>query len=316
LAGYSINDTIVIFDRIRENIRLRGRSNKEPLDALINRSCNETLSRTIITSLTVFLVLICLLVFGGEVIRDFALALTFGRCGGVLFNHLHRHADGVPVADETNPITPLTGESRPGAATPVPATKIRRFRLHARPSAVLRNLKSLMDGAAITPELEKAVESECASAARRLDTAALYETITPAQSSDWLASSWIPAEGEKKPVALTLFVSTIGVPFENELGDALARGEGLRSRLLTALGEELADQSALFVERLVTEEARHESCELEEKRIVAEPEWARSAFAALGADRVGISFDTVGHLSPRFTRVGVIPWGPPAKKKK
>lgn len=78
LAGYSINDTIVIFDRIRENIRLRGRANKEPLDALINRSCNETLSRTIITSLTVFLVLICLLVFGGEVIRDFALALTFG----------------------------------------------------------------------------------------------------------------------------------------------------------------------------------------------------------------------------------------------
>ena len=78
LAGYSINDTIVIFDRIRENIRLRGRSNKETLEDLINRSCNETLSRTIITSLTVFLVLICLLVFGGEVIRDFALALTFG----------------------------------------------------------------------------------------------------------------------------------------------------------------------------------------------------------------------------------------------
>ncbi|MBL8022719.1 MAG: protein translocase subunit SecF [Elusimicrobia bacterium] len=78
LAGYSINDTIVIFDRIRENIRLRGRVNKEALDVLINRSCNETLSRTIITSLTVFLVLICLLLFGGEVIRDFALSLTFG----------------------------------------------------------------------------------------------------------------------------------------------------------------------------------------------------------------------------------------------
>jgi preprotein translocase subunit SecF len=78
LAGYSINDTIVIFDRIRENIRLRGRINKEGLDVLINRSLNETLSRTIITSLTVFLVLLSLLLFGGEVIRDFALALTFG----------------------------------------------------------------------------------------------------------------------------------------------------------------------------------------------------------------------------------------------
>jgi preprotein translocase subunit SecF len=75
LAGYSINDTIVIFDRIRENLRAR---RKEPLDVLINRSLNETLSRTIITSLTVFLVLLALLFFGGQVIRDFALALTFG----------------------------------------------------------------------------------------------------------------------------------------------------------------------------------------------------------------------------------------------
>jgi preprotein translocase subunit SecF len=75
LAGYSINDTIVIFDRIRENMRAR---RKEALDVLINRSLNETLSRTIITSLTVFLVLVALLVWGGEVIRDFALALTFG----------------------------------------------------------------------------------------------------------------------------------------------------------------------------------------------------------------------------------------------
>lgn len=78
LAGYSINDTIVIFDRIRENLRLKGRSSKESLDQVINRSLNETLSRTIITSLTVFIVLMSLLFLGGEVIRDFALALTFG----------------------------------------------------------------------------------------------------------------------------------------------------------------------------------------------------------------------------------------------
>ncbi|MGQ0644625.1 MAG: protein translocase subunit SecF [Elusimicrobiota bacterium] len=75
LAGYSINDTIVIFDRIRENIRLR---RKEPLDVLINRSLNETLSRTMITSLMVLLVLLALVFFGGEVLRDFSAALTFG----------------------------------------------------------------------------------------------------------------------------------------------------------------------------------------------------------------------------------------------
>ncbi|MBK8872170.1 MAG: hypothetical protein IPN19_14320 [Elusimicrobia bacterium] len=84
-------------------------------------------------------------------------------------------------------------------------------------------------------------------------------------------------------------MSTIGVPFENELGDALARGEGLRSRLLTAL-EELAEQSALFVERLVAEEARQESCELEERRLFSDPEWIGRP-SRLGADQVGLSFD-------------------------
>jgi preprotein translocase subunit SecF len=75
LAGYSINDTIVIFDRIRENLRAR---HKEPLDVIINRALNETLSRTIITSLTVFIVLLSLLFFGGQVLRDFSVSLTFG----------------------------------------------------------------------------------------------------------------------------------------------------------------------------------------------------------------------------------------------
>jgi preprotein translocase SecF subunit len=79
LAGYSINDSIVIFDRIRETLRLR---RKEPLDILINRSLNETLSRTFITSLTVLMVLLAILFFGGDVLRDFAIGLTFGViCG-------------------------------------------------------------------------------------------------------------------------------------------------------------------------------------------------------------------------------------------
>jgi preprotein translocase SecF subunit len=75
LAGYSINDTIVIFDRIRENMRL---ITKENFFSIINRSVNETLSRTIITSLTVFFVVLTLFLFGGEVIHDFAFALLTG----------------------------------------------------------------------------------------------------------------------------------------------------------------------------------------------------------------------------------------------
>ena len=75
LGGYSINDTIVIFDRMRENIRLY---RKDTLYQLINRSINETLSRTIITSLTTWFVVLTLFFLGGAIIHDFALVLLFG----------------------------------------------------------------------------------------------------------------------------------------------------------------------------------------------------------------------------------------------
>jgi SecD/SecF fusion protein len=75
LAGYSLTDTVVVFDRIRENMRRPG---KKDFGDVINLSINEVLSRTIITSLTVFLVLLALFFFGGTVLHDFALALLIG----------------------------------------------------------------------------------------------------------------------------------------------------------------------------------------------------------------------------------------------
>lgn len=75
LAGYSLTDTVVVFDRIRENLK-KGR--REPLGTLVNNSVNEVLSRTLITSITVILVLVPLVFFGGEVLHDFALTLLLG----------------------------------------------------------------------------------------------------------------------------------------------------------------------------------------------------------------------------------------------
>ncbi|MEK6653314.1 MAG: protein translocase subunit SecF [Nitrospirota bacterium] len=75
IAGYSLTDTVVVFDRIRENLKIK---HKEPLDAIMNASINEVLSRTIITSLTVLLTSIALFFFGGEVIHDFSLAMIMG----------------------------------------------------------------------------------------------------------------------------------------------------------------------------------------------------------------------------------------------
>jgi preprotein translocase subunit SecF len=75
VIGYSLNDTIVIFDRVRENFR---RVRKGTVIEIINQSINETLSRTIITSGTTLLVLAALFIFGGEIIHGFALALLIG----------------------------------------------------------------------------------------------------------------------------------------------------------------------------------------------------------------------------------------------
>ncbi len=75
LIGYSMNDTIVVFDRIRENLRI---SRRENLTSVVNRSINQTLSRTVLTSGLTFLTVLSLYVFGGEVLRGFSFALVIG----------------------------------------------------------------------------------------------------------------------------------------------------------------------------------------------------------------------------------------------
>lgn len=75
IVGYSMNDTVVVYDRVRENLR---KYKKMPLVELLNVSVNDTLSRTVMTSLTTLLALAALLIFGGEVIRDFTIAMIWG----------------------------------------------------------------------------------------------------------------------------------------------------------------------------------------------------------------------------------------------
>lgn len=75
IAGYSLTDTVVVFDRVRENLK---KYLREPVETVVNRSINEVLSRTIVTSLTVFLSALALFLFGGEVLHDFSFAMLVG----------------------------------------------------------------------------------------------------------------------------------------------------------------------------------------------------------------------------------------------
>ncbi len=75
IIGYSINDTVIIYDRIRENLKKDSKTN---LTVLINKSLNDTLSRTLKTSGATLLSIIAVLLFGGQVLKGFAFAITFG----------------------------------------------------------------------------------------------------------------------------------------------------------------------------------------------------------------------------------------------
>ena len=79
LIGYSINDTVVIYDRIRENLKLH---KAKPIEEIINLSINETFSRTILTSITTFLAVLTIFLFGGEVLRGFSGVMLFGIVAG------------------------------------------------------------------------------------------------------------------------------------------------------------------------------------------------------------------------------------------
>jgi preprotein translocase subunit SecF len=81
IVGYSLNDTIVVFDRVREN--MGGKLLGPNVEVMINKSINQTLSRTLITTATVLFVLTALSIFGGQVIRDFSLAMLIGCASGV-----------------------------------------------------------------------------------------------------------------------------------------------------------------------------------------------------------------------------------------
>jgi preprotein translocase subunit SecF len=124
LIGYSNNDTIVVFDRIRENIKLMRR---EKLSDIVNRSINQTLSRTILTAGLTFLTVLALFLFGGEVLRGFSLALVIG----ILIGTYSSIAIAAPIlvayqdwrsSKGKRPIA-MAGTGRPGTGKPALTAK-------------------------------------------------------------------------------------------------------------------------------------------------------------------------------------------------
>jgi preprotein translocase subunit SecF len=106
IAGYSLTDTVVVFDRVRENLK---RFLKDPVNEVVNRSINEVLSRTIVTSLTVFFSALALFLFGGEVLHDFALAMLIGVIVGTYSSVFVASPVVILLGKDRNPLTRKKG---------------------------------------------------------------------------------------------------------------------------------------------------------------------------------------------------------------
>ena len=117
ITGYSVNDTIVVFDRVRENQR---QMRREPLDEIVNKSVNQTLGRTIITSGTAFLSVVALYIFGGEVLRGFSFTMLVGIITGTYSTVFIAAAIAIILSRRPEP----TAQGR--AAAPAKAAKTRR----------------------------------------------------------------------------------------------------------------------------------------------------------------------------------------------
>jgi preprotein translocase subunit SecF len=131
LVGYSVNDTIVVFDRVRENLKLRRR---DSLESIMNDSINQTLSRTILTSGLTFLTVLALFLFGGDIIRNFAFAMVIGIIVGtyssiaiasplvLIYSKLRGKVAVQPIAPVKPPVSaPVKGPVKPSAKAPRPA---------------------------------------------------------------------------------------------------------------------------------------------------------------------------------------------------
>ena len=125
ITGYSVNDTIVIFDRVRENLRSLRR---DSLDHVVNVSVNQTLARTVITSGTTFVAVLSLYLFGGEVLRGFAFTMLVGVISGTYSTVFIASAIAIILSQRKQSASAAPAEGRPDATTR-PGRRVRGARV-------------------------------------------------------------------------------------------------------------------------------------------------------------------------------------------
>jgi hypothetical protein len=126
----------------------------------------------------------------------------------------------------------------------------------------------------------------------------------------------LEATGFSKPIAVSAIVATIGPEPEEQLSALLMNGETQKSQVTTAICEEAADLSFQFLLKLLAIDAKSDDCEILEPVTITDPALLQETLVLLDGVQEGVSVDSAAHLSPRFTRVGLVAWSPLSKKKR
>ncbi len=193
--------------------------------------------------------------------------------------------------------------------------KIKKFRIKPRLPVVARILKSIMSVRALPSDMETLLPTEVELFRQTVIPSGFYLTWARENIPTGFHST-LSAAGIKNPVAISALVATIGSEPEEQLSSLLMNGETQKAQIVTAICEESADLSFQFLLKLLALDAKSDDCEIFDPIPVTEPTLVQEILTLLDAQQEGVTLDSAFHLSPRFTRVGLVAWVPLSRKKR
>lgn len=187
--------------------------------------------------------------------------------------------------------------------------KIKNFKINIRPREVMRLLKNTTRLGEITPQIEEMVQRETRRLQKVVAPAAIYETQPKEKFPQALA-----ADPPENWVAASVYLFTIGHDIEREISEARKRDENVLSDILHSIAIEALEQSGNFINRLLLDEAKEESCELSCRQSVGNGDPWQSFLRILPGDKIGVERRDEEAFSPRYTSGTVVFWSPVKKR--
>ena len=192
------------------------------------------------------------------------------------------------------------------------AKKIRKYKISIRPHAVFRTLKKVLSMDTLTEDMEKKVQEEIAKSQSLIVPSAVYHSFAKPETPEALAGLWESAPNNA--LAMAMMAVTIGTDIEKEIEASRISNGGKRALILDGIARESLEQSLNFVAKLLSDEAKAESCELTPISPV-EATILPAVLNFLESEKAGILVEGEAQISPMFTIASYCFWSPLPKSR-